>query len=68
MALNPSVVDSIESAINAMWSNGVIPSIQRLEVTTGLDAETIREATKELERQGRIKSLPLDQPETSMRK
>jgi hypothetical protein len=66
--VNPSVVDSIETAIKALWASGIIPTIQGLEVTTGVNADTIREATQELLKQGRIRSVPLDQPETAIKK
>jgi hypothetical protein len=51
---------------------GIVPSIQRLEVALKdrhfADGDTIREATKKLLDQDRIKALPLDQPETADQK
>jgi hypothetical protein len=68
MSLTASFLDDVEKTINDMWNVGIVPSIQRLEVALKdrhfADADTIREATKELLDQGRIKSLPLDQPGT----
>jgi hypothetical protein len=60
--IDANAVASVESAINALWKNGIVPSIQGLESTTGLDADTVRQATEELLKQNRISSLPLDQP------
>ena len=67
-----SFLDDVQKAIEGMWNMGIVPSIQRLEVALKdrhfADGYTIREATKKLLDQDRIKSLPLDQPETADQK
>lgn len=69
MTMTASFVDDVEKTINDMWKVGIIPSIQRLEVLLKdkyfATADKIREAAKELLDKDRIKSLPLDQPDTA---
>jgi len=69
MAITASFLDDVEKTINDMWKVGMVPSIQRLEVLLKdrhfATADMIREATKELYDKNRIRSVPLDQPETA---
>lgn len=65
--LPPSFVDAVEKAIRAMQDAGMVPSIQRLEATMGGNPDMIREATKDLLKQNRIGTLPLDQPQTAVK-
>lgn len=61
-------LDDVEETIKGMWGIGMIPSIQRLEVMMkdkhGANADMLRDAAKELLKQNRIASLPIDQPES----
>lgn len=69
MTLTASFLDDVEKTIKGMWEVGMIPTIQRLEVALKdkhfANADMIREATKELYDKNRIRSLPLDQPDTA---